>query len=122
MLAFGQMMLNRGKFGRDRILSRAAIELMTMDHLTPEQKALSPFFENFWNSYGWCLGLGVVTTRNDLALVPGRFGWDGAFGTSWHVDPQNELVGVFMAQRRPDVLNIPPFIRDFWTSAYQLID
>jgi len=32
------------------------------------------------------------------------------------------VVGVFLTQRRPDVLGLPPFILDFWTSAYQLID
>jgi hypothetical protein len=32
------------------------------------------------------------------------------------------LVGVFLTQRRPDVLAIPTSILDFWTSAYQLID
>jgi CubicO group peptidase (beta-lactamase class C family) len=122
MLAFGRMMLNKGAYGRERILSRPSIELMTMDHITREQKAVSPFFENFWNDHGWGLGIGAVTARNDLAGVPGRFGWDGAFGTSWHVDPQEGLVGVFMTQRRPDVLGIPAFVLDFWTSAYQLID
>ena len=98
------MMLDNGAYGRERILSRPSIELMTMDHLTPEQKAASPFFENFWSTRGWGLGLGMVTGRNDLAGVPGRFGWDGAFGTSWYVDPKEELVGVLMTQRRPDVL------------------
>jgi CubicO group peptidase (beta-lactamase class C family) len=68
------------------------------------------------------MGLGVVTGRADIASVPGRFGWDGAFGTSWWVDPTEELVGVFLTQRRPDVLDTAPFIRDFWTSAYQLLD
>jgi CubicO group peptidase (beta-lactamase class C family) len=122
LLAFGRMMLDRGAYGRERILSRPAVELMTMDHLTPAQKAASPFFENFWDAYGWGLGLGVVTARHDVAGVPGRFGWDGAFGTSWHVDPKEQLVGVFMTQRRPDLLSIPAFVLDFWTSAYQLID
>jgi CubicO group peptidase (beta-lactamase class C family) len=122
MAAFGQMMLNQGAYGRERILSRPTIELMTMDHLTPEQKAASPFFPNFWNGRGWGLGLGVITGRNDLSDTPGRFGWDGAFGTSWHVDPKEELVGILMTQRRPDMLDIPALTRDFWTSAYQLID
>ena len=54
--------------------------------------------------------------------MPGRFGWDGAHGTSWYVDPKEELIGVFMTQRNPDVLAIPAFILDFWTSAYQLIE
>lgn len=122
LLAFGRMMLVNGTYSGERILSRPAIELMTMDHLTPEQKAVSPFFENFWDTYGWGLGLGVVTARNDIADGPGRFGWDGAFGTSWHVDPTEELVGVFMTQRRPDRLALSPAVLDFWTSAYQLID
>jgi CubicO group peptidase (beta-lactamase class C family) len=122
LLAFGRMMLGNGAYGGECILSRPSIELMTMDHLTPEQKAASPFFENFWSTRGWGLGLSVVTGRNDLADVPGRFGWDGAFGTSWYVDPKEEMVGIFMTQRRPDRFAIVDFILDFWTSAYQLID
>jgi CubicO group peptidase (beta-lactamase class C family) len=122
MLAFGQMLLAKGACGRERILSRPAVELMTTDQLTAEQKAASPFFEHFWSSRGWGLGVSMVTGRQDIADVPGRFGWDGAFGTSWYVDPKEELVGVLMTQRRPDVLRIPEVILDFWTSAYQLLD
>ena len=122
LLAFGRMMLAQGLDGGDRILSRPAIELMTMDHLTPSQKAASPFFENFWDTRGWGLGVGVITARQDLADVTGRFGWDGAFGTSWYVDPREDLVGILMTQRRPDRLALPPLTQDFWTSVYQLID
>lgn len=122
LLAFGRMMLGQRTSGGERILSRPTIELMTRDHLTPEQKAVSPFFPNFWETYGWGLGLGVVTARTGIAEAPGRFGWDGAFGTSWHVDPKEEMVGVLMTQRRPDRLAVSPLVLDFWTSAYQLID
>jgi CubicO group peptidase (beta-lactamase class C family) len=122
LLAFGRMMLDKGAYARERILSRPTVELMTMDHITPEQKAASPFFAGFWNDHGWGLGVGVCIARRDLAGVPGRFGWDGAFGTSWWVDPKEQMVGMFMTQRRPDVLGIPAFMLDFWTSAYQLID
>jgi CubicO group peptidase (beta-lactamase class C family) len=122
MLAFGQMMLAKGAYGRERILARPSVELMTTDQLTGEQKAASPFFPKFWSTRGWGLGVSMVTGRQDLADVPGRFGWDGAFGTSWYVDPKEELVGVLMTQRRPDMLQIPEVILDFWTSAYQLID
>lgn len=121
MAAFGKMLLNRGTYGSERILSRPAVELMTMDHLTPEQKAASPFFEGFWNTRGWGLGLGVTTGHSLLGEAPGRFGWDGAFGTSFFVDPKEQLVGVLMIQRRPDILNIPAITHDFWTSVYQLI-
>jgi CubicO group peptidase (beta-lactamase class C family) len=122
LLAFGRMMLQNGAYGSERILSRPAIELMTMDHITPHQRAASPFFENFWEGHGWGLGLGIITARHDLADVPGRFGWDGAFGTSCWVDPKEGLVGILMTQRRPDRLALPPVVLDFWTSAYQLIE
>ena len=122
LLAFGRMMLNRGVYGKERILSRPTVEAMTTDQLTPEQKAASTFFENFWQSRGWGLGLSVVTRRDDVASVPGRFGWDGAFNTSLYVDPREEMVGVLMAQCRPGALRMPPLVLDFWTSVYQAID
>ena len=122
LLAFGRMLLNRGVYGKLRILSRPAVELMTTDQLTPEQKAASPFFAGFWDSRGWGLGLSVVTRRDEVAGVPGRFGWDGAFSTSLYVDPREDMVGVLMAQVRPGALRLPPVVLDFWTSAYQAID
>jgi CubicO group peptidase (beta-lactamase class C family) len=122
LLAFGRMMLGHAGHGGERVLSRHSIELMTTDHITPAQKAASPFFEHFWDTRGWGLGLGIITLRSDLADAPGRFGWDGAFGTSWYVDPKEELVGILMTQRRPDRLALPPVTLDFWNSVYQLID
>jgi CubicO group peptidase (beta-lactamase class C family) len=121
LLAFGRMMLNKGRYGNERILSRLAVELMTADHLTFEQKAVSPFFPNFWDNRGWGFGLSMITRRDNVADVPGRFGWDGGYGTSWYVDPREELIGIFMTQRLWD----PGFLamhQDFWTSAYQAID
>jgi len=122
MLAFGRMMLNNGAYGRERILSRPSVSLMTTDHLTPEQKAASPFFPNFWDAYGWGFGLSVITRRQDVARRPGCFGWDGTFGTSWWVDPNEDMVGILMSQRVPDSLSMPAIVGDFWTSVYQSID
>jgi CubicO group peptidase (beta-lactamase class C family) len=122
LLAFGRMMLNWGAYGKERILSRLSLEVMTTDQLTAEQKAASPFFEGFWDSRGWGLGLSIVTRRDDVASVPGRYGWDGAFSTSLYVDPHEEMIGIFMAQCRPGAMRLPPVVLDFWTSAYQAID
>jgi hypothetical protein len=55
---------------------------MTTDHITAEQKAASPFFPGFWDNRGWGFGLSVFIRRDDIAGVPGRFGWDGGYGTS----------------------------------------
>lgn len=123
LFAFGRMLLGRGACGQGRrILSRLSVELMASNQLTPHQKTASPFFENFWDSRGWGLGLSIVTQRDEVAGVPGRFGWDGAFSTSLYVDPHEEIVGVLMAQCRPGALGLPALVRDFWTSVYQAID
>ena len=121
-LAFGRMMLNRGKHGSERILSRLAVELMTTDHITAEQKAASPFFPDFWDSRGWGFGLSVIIRRDDLAAVPGRFGWDGGYGTSAYMDPKEDMVAILMTQRLWESPRGPDVCRDFWTSVYQAID
>jgi CubicO group peptidase (beta-lactamase class C family) len=121
LLAFGEMMLNMGSVGNERLLSRPSVELMTMDHITPEQKAVSDFFPGFWESRGWGFGVSVITKRVDLPSVPGRYGWDGGYGTSWYVDPTEELIGILLTQRLLDDPAGPVVFTDFWNTAYQAI-
>jgi CubicO group peptidase (beta-lactamase class C family) len=119
-LAFCRMMLNKGHYEGKRILSRPSVELMTMDHLTPEQKVGAEIF--FGENSGWGFGMAVYTRRDDLSAVPGRFGWDGGLGTSGYSDPREDLVGVLMTQRLMDSPEPPGVFLDFWTSVYQAID
>jgi CubicO group peptidase (beta-lactamase class C family) len=121
-LAFGQMLLNRGRHGRERILSRPSVEAMITDQLTPAQKAASPFFADFWDSHGWGFGVAIVTQRDGLSSTPGRFGWDGGYGTSWASDPAEEMVAILLTQRLWTSPSPPRVYLDFWTSAYQAID
>jgi len=122
LLVFGQMMLNGGKYEGERILSRLSVELMTTDHISSEQKAVSGFFPGFWDNHGWGFGVSVVTRRDDLAATPGRYGWDGGYGTSWYVDPKEEMVGILLTQRVWEATGAPEVLLDFWTSAYAAID
>jgi len=121
-LAFGQMMLSQGKHGNERILSRLSVELMTTDQLTPEQKAVSGLVPGYFDSHGWGFGVSVVTRRDDVAAVPGKYGWDGGLGTSWYSDPREEMVIILMTQRAWTSPSPPDVCLDFWTSAYQAID
>ena len=121
-LAFGQMMLNNGKHGSERILSRLSVETMTTDQLTPEQKAVSGLVSGYFDNHGWEFGMAIVTRRDDIASVPGRYGWDGGMGTSWYSDPTEEMVTILMTQQSWTSPNPPNVCLDFWTSAYQAID
>jgi CubicO group peptidase (beta-lactamase class C family) len=118
--AFAQMMLNGGRLGSERILSRPSVELMTTDQITLEQKLGSEIF--FGDERGWGMGVSVFTRRDDLSHVPGRFGWDGGYGTSWYSDPNENLTGILLTQRMMDSPQPPRVMVDFWTSAYQAID
>lgn len=118
--AFAQMMLNGGRLGGERILSRPSVELMTTNQITAEQKAGSELF--FGDASGWGMGLSVFTARDDLCHVPGRFGWDGGYGTSWYSDPHEQLTGILLTQRMTDSPQPPHALVDFWTCVYQAID
>jgi CubicO group peptidase (beta-lactamase class C family) len=118
--AFAQMLLNGGRLGSERILSRPSVELMTTDQLLPEQKAGNELF--FGDNRGWGFGVSVFTKRDDLCNVPGRFGWDGGYGTSWYSDSRENLTGILLTQRMMDSPQPPAVFRDFWTLAYQAID
>jgi CubicO group peptidase (beta-lactamase class C family) len=95
---------------------------MTTDQITPEQKALSPFVPGFWDSRGWGFGLSVITRRTELGGNPGRFGWDGGYGTTAYMDPTEDMVAILMTQRLMDSPSAPAVHADFWTSVYQAID
>jgi len=120
-LAFAKMMLNGGKLGNERILSRLSIEAMTTDQLTAEQKATSAFVPGYWDTRGWGFGIGILTARDGSSSVPGRYGWDGGYGTSWGNDPREDMISILFTQRGGFPLSSPVWL-DFWTAAYQAID
>jgi CubicO group peptidase (beta-lactamase class C family) len=118
--AFSRMMLNKGQYGREQILSRSAVELMTSDHLRPEQRAES---EIFFGAYGsWGFGMAIDIRRDEIFRRPGRFGWDGGFGTSAYTDPAEEMIGILFTQRMMDSPEPPKVFSDFWTLAYQAME
>jgi CubicO group peptidase (beta-lactamase class C family) len=112
LLAFGRMLLGGG----GEILSRASVQLMTSDQLTPAQKRWG-FLPDWWRNRGWGFGRAVATGRDDLSSTPGRYGWDGGFGTSWANDPANDLCGILLTQRMA-FPQLSPVYLDFWTTAY----
>jgi CubicO group peptidase (beta-lactamase class C family) len=121
-LTFSQMMLNKGKLGNVRILSRPSVELMTTDQLTPEQKATSGLTEDFFESHGWGFGVSIATRRTELAGTVGMYGWDGGLGTSWRADPVENLTGILLTQCMWTSPRGPDVFLDFWASLYQSID
>jgi CubicO group peptidase (beta-lactamase class C family) len=117
--AFYRMLLNKGRHGDEQILSRAAIELMTSDQITAEQRVGAELFFGDYRSWGFVMS--VDTRRDHLFHNPGRFGWDGGTGTTAYVDPAEEMIGILFTQRMMDSPEPPKVFSDFWTLAYEAL-
>ena len=100
--------------------SRASVELMTSDQLTPQQREGSEIF--FGANRSWGFGMAVETRRDEVFRIPGRFGWDGGLGTSAYTDPAKGVIGILLTQRMMDSPQPPPVFTDFWTLAYAAIE
>ncbi len=100
---FGQMLLNGGALDGQRILGRKTVELMRTDHLTPAQAATFDFREGSQRGcgYGLCVRVRNDTAYAGLNISRGEFGWDGAAGTWFSADPEEDAVLLFMIQRFP---------------------
>jgi len=89
---FCQMMLQGGKLGDVRLLSRKSVELMSHDqlgHISDDQ------------AFGIGFGLdGVKTPLKELGS-PGSYGWGGFFYTQFSIDPKEDMIVIFMGQLHP---------------------
>ena len=91
---FCQMLVGGGSFQGARLLSRKSIELMTANHIG--DLALWPDLAG----YRFGLGFRVLT---DVGKTPapgsvGSYGWGGAYGTYFFVDPKEDMYGILMIQ------------------------
>jgi CubicO group peptidase (beta-lactamase class C family) len=95
-LAFARMLLHRGvSSDGHRLLSEQSVDLMTTNHLTPDQIASAgPIL----GGRGWGFGVGVVTEASAEWPVPGRYGWAGGYGTAWFNDPHRGIIAIAMTQ------------------------
>jgi CubicO group peptidase (beta-lactamase class C family) len=129
-LAFASALLAGGTRDGERVLSRPSVTLMTTDHLTPAQKAVSGFKPGYFDDIGWGFGMSVRTRRPHLGpwsvsypplASVGSYGWPGIYGTGWYNDPAEDMTTILMIQQLPAPPGLP-ILFDFWTAAYQAID
>ena len=91
---FAQMLLDGGHLGPARILSRTTVAFMASDHLGPISGTL--------RRPGYTFGLGFQV-RKDVGLDGqsgsiGEYGWAGAGGTYFWIDPKEQLIAILMTQ------------------------
>jgi CubicO group peptidase (beta-lactamase class C family) len=114
------MLLNKGELEETRFLSRKTVELMTVNHLTSELMPIELGGE-YLSGYGFGLGFRVLLDVGQCQTLGsvGNFGWFGAANTYFWIDPNEELIGILMAQFQPNSYHL--ISDDFRVMAYQSI-
>ncbi|MBS1725511.1 MAG: beta-lactamase family protein [Armatimonadetes bacterium] len=112
-LSFCRMLLRKGQ----GVLSESSISMMMSDRLVPSQRIGGEIF--FGDHSSWGFGGAICIGGEEPWQVPGRYGWDGGFGTSAYSDPSNDLCGVLMTQRMMTSPETPKVFTDFWRCVYE---
>jgi CubicO group peptidase (beta-lactamase class C family) len=94
-MRFCQMLIGGGQLNGTRLVSRKTIEAMTANQIGPLTLP-NP-------SYGFGLGFRVRREVGQSATLGsvGDYGWGGAYGTLFWVDPAEKMVGILMIQLMP---------------------
>lgn len=125
---FTSMLRNRGALDGGRLLGRKTVELMTMNHLPGGQDLTQlaqagAFTETAYAGVGFGLGFSVMQdpSRAQIVGTPGEYAWGGAASTAFWVDPQEDLIAIFLTQLMPS--SSYPLRRELRTLTYAaLID
>ena len=124
---FCQMFLNGGTLDGVRLVSRKTIEQMTANQIPPGYKYASPIqMQIAWPSpsmeTGQGFGLGfAINCDPGLSPLPGSKGvyyWTGVYGTSFFVDPKEQLIAIMMIQAGAQMIPYEYRMRQY---AYQAI-
>ena len=92
-LQFGQMLLDGGELHGARLLSPRTVDLMSSMHVPDTLPGRT-------KGRGYGLSVQVITdaVAAGIRVSTGSYGWDGAYGTHFWVDPKEKVVGVMMIQ------------------------
>ena len=96
-IKFALMLQNGGEYNGHRIISQASVAAMATPQLSLEANP---------GSQPWGLGVRVIRgTEYETVygrLPEGSFGWSGAYGTHFWVDPVNRITAVYMKNSKYD--------------------
>lgn len=85
--AFAKMLLNNGKTPTKQIIGEDTLRLMRTPSVSEK---IMPSSER------WGLGVRVIADEAYEDLPVGAFGWSGAYGTHFWIDPENSIAAVYM--------------------------
>ncbi len=98
-LRFCQMLLNGGELDGVRLLSRKSVELMSADHIGDMPRVGGLIGPN--DGFGLTFRVIREPGLSGSLGSSGEYSWGGAAGTRFWIDPEEELIGLYMIQILP---------------------
>jgi CubicO group peptidase (beta-lactamase class C family) len=100
---FCEMLRQGGSLDGVRILGRKTVQAMTMARLTPEVRnngAGEYPASHLYPGQSFGLGAGVITdpAQSQVISSQGEYSWGGIANTKFWIDPEEDLIVVFMSQ------------------------
>lgn len=93
---FAQMLVGGGELDGTRLLGPRTVARMTANHVGDKYTGTSRSLRGM--GFGLTMEVVLDEVESGQARSTGSFGWDGAFGTHFWVDPKESLVGILMVQ------------------------
>lgn len=90
---FAKMLVNKGKTDTTTIIKEETFNLLC----TPQVP-----YQIMPHNARWGLGVRVITESSYPYLPVGSFGWSGAYGAHFWIDPENKIFAVFMKNSKID--------------------
>ena len=95
---FCEMLLNKGLYKGQRILSEKSIEIMTREYSSGYPSPDEPFAFSALAGYGYGFTFSVLNDPevDGTGAGIGSYGWSGYHNTHFWIDPENNVYGLFM--------------------------
>jgi CubicO group peptidase (beta-lactamase class C family) len=82
--------------GGGPVLTSESVRLLSTDHLTAALREQTAPILCDGESWGFATGVDIAGTQP--WMMPGRWGWSGGTGTTAHVDPARDRIGILLTQ------------------------
>lgn len=95
---FCKMLLNRGTYNDNKIISSASIDMMTSKYSVGRPNEFASIGDPFY--YGFSLFVLDDTELDGTNSSKGIYGWSGYHNTHFWIDDEKQLFGLFMTRAR----------------------
>ena len=113
---FAQMLLNEGELDGAHVLEAESVRQMRTPQLDHGKNPANA-------NEVWGLGMRVITAEQseNQPMTKGSFGWSGAYGTHFWVDPEKKLTAVYMTNMTTAGGSVAATAREFERDVYEAL-